>query len=321
MEFTIGREPVLAKGTVSRSGATCLACGTTTRLADIRSVAGSDGLGRQLLCAVAEGDGARVFFGPTEVDSPEPDLDADLDLDIALPERALGFRVQAYGMQSHRDLYLRRQLIMLEAFAEAIAEVPGWVSSDGGDDAYSAAVTSILGLGLGKLAQSNSTQVRWKIDSRNGSATGVPGFGRHALPMVWDFAEANPFGGSVGDWLGQLDSILRGIAKLPAGSKAAVVGRADARSAATTAGGPALIVTDPPYFDQIGYADLSDYFYVWHRKALRKVHPDLYGTIVTPKTEELIATPYLSRWRQGSGSALLHRRLHRDVQVSQVDRQ
>ena len=166
VEFTIGREPVPAKGTVSRSGATCLACGTTTRLADIRSAAGSGGLGRQLLCAVAEGNGARVFFAPAEVDSPEPDLDADLDLDIPLPERALGFRVQAYGMRSHRDLYGRRQLIMLEAFAEAIAEVPDWVSGDGGDDAYSAAVTSILGLGLGKLAQSNSTQVRWNAFDR-----------------------------------------------------------------------------------------------------------------------------------------------------------
>ena len=113
------------------------------------------------------------------------------------------------------------------------------------------------------------------------------------MPMVWDFAEVEPVWWNL--WVTgsrQVDSILRGIAKLPAGSTAAVVRRADARSAATTAGGPALIVTDPPYFDQIGYADLSDYFYVWHRKALRKVHPDLYGTIVTPKTEELIATPY-----------------------------
>lgn len=202
------------------------------------------------------------------------------------------FSPPSYGFSNYEDIFTNRQLMMLEAFADAIAEVPDLVRADGGDEVYAATIGSILGLGLGKLAQSNSTQVRWKIDSRNGSAKAEPGFGRHALPMVWDFAECNPFGDSVGDWMGQLDSILRGMAKLPVSAPPARIRRADARSTVNALHHPVVIVTDPPYFDQIGYADLSDYFYVWHRKALRKVHPDIYSTIVTPKDEELIATPY-----------------------------
>jgi putative DNA methylase len=110
--------------------------------------------------------------------------------------------------------------------------------------------------------------------------------------MVWDFAETNPFGATVGDWSAQVSSIMAGLASLPVSELPSTVRRADARTTATQLDTPVVIVTDPPYFDQIGYADLSDFFYVWHRKALRKVHPDLYGTIVTPKDDELIATPY-----------------------------
>ena len=111
------------------------------------------------------------------------------------------------------------------------------------------------------------------------------------MPMVWDFVETNPFGGSVGDWRGQVDTIVRGLKSLPTGPSARVR-RADARESAPEARGPIVVVTDPPYFDQIGYADLSDYFYMWHRRALRAVHPDLYMTLATPKAPELIATPY-----------------------------
>lgn len=288
--FEVGTAPHPTMGTVVRTGATCPNCGTTSPLSEIRGTAGTTGLGRQLLCSVGDGPSGRKYLAPAESATPEP---KELpDLDVALPERALGFRVQAYGMTSHRDLYTNRQLVMLEAFAEAIADVPEQVRADGGDEVYAATIASILGLALGKLAQSNSTQTRWYIDARNGSSQTLPAFGRHALPMVWDFSEVNPFGGSVGDWLGQISSISKGASKLPSSAEASNVRRADARSTAAALDHQVVIITDPPYFDQIGYADLSDYFYVWHRKALRKVHPDIYSTIVTPKDEELIATPY-----------------------------
>ncbi len=288
VEFSIAAAPSPASGTVVRTGATCLNCGTTTPLGTIRDQAGREGLGTQLLCLAVDGASGRAYLAPDTTTVPHSTASGDLDVD--LPERALGFRVQAYGMRTQADIYTTRQLAMLDAFAEAIADVPEQAVADGGDATYAATVASILGLALGKLAQSNSTQVRWNVRS-TGSSKAEPAFGRHAMPMVWDFTETNPFGGSVGDWLGQVNSVTGGIRSLPLGDPSSVR-RADARSTALELRKPVVIVTDPPYFDQIGYADLSDYFYVWHRKALRKVHPDLYATIVTPKDPELIATPY-----------------------------
>lgn len=288
--FSIGRAPSPQDGTVSKSGATCLNCGTTSKLGSIRAFAAEKGLGRQLLCAVGDKEGTRSYIPSEEIEVPKPTELADLD--VPLPVKALSFRVQAYGMTSQRDLYLPRQLAVLEAFAHAIAELPAVVKVDGGDELYATAVSSILTLALGKLAQSNSTQTRWYIDARNGSSQTLPAFGRHAIPMIWDFSEVNPFGESVGDWMGQVESLIRGLSKLPPTGPPAKVRARDARVAATEVIPPVVLITDPPYFDQIGYADLSDYFYVWHRLALRGVHSDLYATIVTPKDEELIATPY-----------------------------
>ena len=112
--------------------------------------------------------------------------------------------------------------------------------------------------------------------------------------MVWDFAETNPFGDSVGDWMGSMvDSVHRGFASLPERrARHAFQSRRDVRRAVSFSTSPGLVATDPPYFAQIGYADLSDYFYVWHRRALRDVHPDLFAPIATPKDAELIAAPY-----------------------------
>lgn len=118
-------------------------------------------------------------------------------------------------------------------------------------------------------------------------------FSRHALPMLWDFVELNPFSGRTANWLGLVDSLIGGLRALPSGVAAVRVEQCDARVASQLVEpGSALIATDPPYFGQIAYADLSDYFYVWHRRALRSVHPKLLSTITTPKADELIASPY-----------------------------
>jgi putative DNA methylase len=111
--------------------------------------------------------------------------------------------------------------------------------------------------------------------------------------MVWDFTELNPFSDRIANWLGMVDSLIGGLRTLPASPDPAEVALCDARDAdRLVESGSALVATDPPYFDHIAYADLSDYFYVWERRALRNVHPDLFGTIATPKDAELIATPY-----------------------------
>lgn len=235
------------------------------------------------------GSGGRSYQAFTPADVPHCDHPTGV-ADVPITPYSRWFSPPSYGLGNYGDIFTNRQLVVLEAFAHAIADVPSQVRVDRGDDSYARTIASILGLALGKLAQSNSTQVRWRLRDVNSKAE--PAFGRHAMPMVWDFAEANPFGGTVGDWEVQISSVLSGLRSLPADSTPSVTRRSDARTTANEIDGPAVIVTDPPYFDQIGYADLSDYFYVWHRDALRRVHPDLYGTIVAPKDNELIATPY-----------------------------
>ncbi|MCA1708258.1 MAG: hypothetical protein LC808_35270, partial [Actinobacteria bacterium] len=210
--------------------------------------------------------------------------------DIELPNDTRVFWSRLYGERTYGDMFTSRQIVAMEAFADAVKLVPSWVQADGGDDDYGRVVASVLGLCLGKLSSSCSTQVRWR--QRAVESKAEPAFGRHALPMMWDFAETNPFAGSVGDWMAQFASVANGLRSLPVKAQKARSFQADARTAAHKLESAAIIATDPPYFAQIGYADLSDYFYFWLRRALAKVHPDLFHTVATPKAHELIAAPY-----------------------------
>src|SRR5262249_52395475 len=152
-----------------------------------------------------------------------------------------------YGLPRQIDLYTPRQLAVLAAFADEVAEVTNLVLKDGGDERQAKAIASTLGLCIGKLAQANSSLVRWFIDPRNGAPKAVQAFGTQAMPMLWDFAEVFPFGKSVGSWQGQLNSVIGVLPSLPETTQAARVVQADARKAGdlvpprTT-----LLVTDPP---------------------------------------------------------------------------
>jgi putative DNA methylase len=171
---------------------------------------------------------------------------------------------------------------------------PGGLEDGGtGAHAYADAVTAVLGLCVGKMAQSNNILVRWFIDPRNGSGKATPAFDRHAVPMVWDFVETNPFGGSVGDWTGPvLETALKAFDLCVTDGPPATVKQCDARLVGSNLTQGAMIATDPPYYANIGYADLSDFFYQWIRPSLRSVFPRLLGTVATPKADELIATPF-----------------------------
>jgi len=282
----------------------CPVCSETVPEPHVKMAGSTSGLGVELLAIVADQrGGGRTYRVADEahirianVARPE-----DVPDDVELPDYARWFSSPAFGMTTQADLYTNRQLNALIAFADSVADVAGWVKADGGDQEYADAIATALGLCVGKLAQSNSAQVRWKIDSRNGSAKAEAAFGRHALPMVWDFTEVNPFGGSAGDWLGHVESLIGGLQALPVGVLPARIEQRDARVAGQLVeSGSALIATDPPYFGQIGYADLSDYFYVWHRRALWSVHPELFSTITTPKNDELIAAPYRHDGNRGA---------------------
>lgn len=284
----------------------CPVCFEACPDAYLKSEGMSGRLGYQAMCRVVDVAGSgREYFAVEDSDPDDgvglaPPEDAPFDSPV--PEDPRNVWCKIYGLTSQGDFYTARQLHAMGAFADAVAEVAGWVAADGGDEAYARAITAVLGLSVGKLAQSCSTQVRWNVRVTGGSKA-EPAFARHALPMVWDFAETNPFGTSVGAWNSQVASVITGLRATPTPPVPARIEQSDARSAGDGRSASCLVATDPPYFGQIGYADLSDYFYVWHRRALRSVLPDLYGTISTPKDAELIASPY----RHGGDSDHAHR--------------
>jgi len=154
-----------------------------------------------------------------------------------------------------------------------------------GATAYGDALAVYLGFGVDKVSDRNSTVCAWASLREHARNT----FGRQAIPMTWDFAESNPFSDSCGNYLGGIKSISDGIKSVSSNP----MGLSFQDDAATQSiSSNKIISTDPPYYDNIGYADLSDFFYVWMRRSLRNIYPDLFATMAVPKTEELVATPY-----------------------------
>ncbi len=280
-------------GTMGRIAARCLVCLQSIPLAHVRSEGQGGRMGQQLMALSADSAGTRKYFSASEASGTVPSVASPADRPhLGIPDKALGFRVQLYGMREYADLFTNRQLVALGAFSDAVAAASAWIAEDGGDTAYVRAVASILGLGVGKLAMSNSTQARWYVGGSSGSTRVQAAFGRHALPMVWDFVELNPFSERAANWLGMIESASSAVRSLPDIRQQSSTFQSDARLANASAPSTALIATDPPYFAQIGYADLSDYFYIWLRRALSEVHPDLFATVASPKTDELIAAPF-----------------------------
>jgi len=291
-------------GTVNRQGSTCIACGTPVPFDYIRSEGKAGRMGAQLMAIVAEGKHGRAYLPPIEEQSaiateakpanvPETDL----------PQQALSFRVQLYGMIKHRDLFSQRQLVALTTFSDLVqearekvlndAKAAGWpldgvsLNDDGtGASAYADAVGTYLGMNVSKLANRSATLCFWDPMGENVQQV----FARQAIPMVWDFVEGNPFSNSTGNFIGQID-YLTGVLDVNPYITKGIVKQADAASNSnwTT---KFVVSTDPPYYDNIGYADLSDFFYIWLRRSLNSIYPDLFRTILVPKTQELVATPY-----------------------------
>lgn len=263
---------------------TCVACSNTISEGEIDARASDKGLGLRLVAVVSERGRRRIYREPTaeEVSAAEVDL-GDLDIPDGVPVSDGGNR-RRFGLDSHADLYSARQLVTLSAFADEVAGTYDRVIADGGTEDWARAVTSVLALAVGRLAMSNSSQARVTIRNDGTTTRFNAAFGRNDLPMTWDFPELNPLGEG-GTWLGSLPTVLDSLEYAATGTGR--VEKIDARVARSAR--PALVATDPPYFDAIGYADLSDYFYVWHRRCLKKVFPELYGTIATPKANELTA--------------------------------
>ncbi len=290
-------------GTVTRRGATCLVCGTSVPLKVVRELAQSGGFGSQLACIVAEGVRGRCYIEATQdhIDASHVAI-PDQSPTENLPLEALGFRVQGYGLWAWSDLFTPRQLTTMCAFTELLPQVRDQVIGDAhavgiegdalrlhdggsGPVAYADAITHYLGLALGRLANRSSSQCFWNP----GRDTIEQVFARPALPMIWVYAEGNPFSSSTGNFLGQLDYLVEVLSRAPATTDGIAIQR-DARDIGDHSPG-VVVCTDPPYYDNIPYADLSDFFYIWLRKSLADIHPDLFRSLQVPKAQELIAEP------------------------------
>ena len=269
----------------------------------IRSEGRAGRMGARLMALVAEGDRGRVYLAPCrQHDEVARDVSPPWKPDTVLPDNPRDFKTPNYGLATFGDLFTPRQLVALTTFSDLVGEAMQRIKRDasaaglpdddmplrdGGTGArgYAEAVAVYLGLGVSKLSDAQSSLCRWKSTMSQSIGT----FGRQALPMVWDYSEASVFGGMAGDLLTSLNNMMRVVDRLDVRK----LGRAYQAAAQDQASGDKPIVsTDPPYYDNVGYADLSDFFYVWLRRTLRPVLPHLFGTLAVPKAQELVATPY-----------------------------
>lgn len=316
VRFSIGHDPSTgptaeSDGTVGRTGAVCIACGTAVTLKYIRAE-GKSGLIRQVLMAVVgSGNRRRLYLEPDEFQAGAANIVHPTDSPRGpVPTNPRYSTTPHYGVKEWPDLFTNRQLVALTTFSDLVAEAreqvladalesgrpEGERLADGGSDAaaYADAVTTYLAFAISKLADWSSTICSWISPIEGVRST----FARQAIPMVWDFTEINPFSSSVGNFESHVVWVASAVDRLsPVGAGHAEVIQADASSRSYS---DVLVATDPPYYDNIGYSDLSDFFYVWLRRSIRDIHPGLFSTMLAPKTEELVANPYRHDGKEGA---------------------
>ena len=280
------------KGNVGRRGATCLLCGQPIPLNHIRQEAQLDRMGQVLLGIVVEGKRRRLYLSPTPehvaAGTTASDAVECFTPTTELPKQALGFRVQRYGMTRHGDLFARRQLVALTTFADLVRSLATTESPiPETNDEYKRAIATYLAFAVDKAANYWSSLCSWYVAKEIMVST----FGLPTLSMVWDFAEANPFSDSSGNWLLGVEQAVSSLGKSPDDVRAGHSEQLDATRAWLDTATAPLVCTDPPYYDNIGYAALSDFFYVWLRHMLGRQYPQLFSTLLTPKEPELIAEP------------------------------
>ncbi|MDA8332522.1 MAG: DUF1156 domain-containing protein [Candidatus Dormibacteraeota bacterium] len=283
-------------GTVFRTGAKCLVCGAPIPLDHVRGEGRAQRLGAQLVAIVAEGQRGRVYLPANEehvraAQVPRPD---DVPTQEVTRNAHEVDRLPMYGMKLWHDAFTNRQLTSITTFSDLVMEAREKVIADGGEPAYADAVATYLGLGVDKMADITNSLVTWKASMDQA----IHGFTRQALPMVWDYAEVQPFSGAAGDFTVSVNGIAKVLDLLtPLITGTAQQVDATALPAPLT---PVVVSTDPPYYDNIGYANLADFFYVWLRRSIGGLYPDLFATVLTPKVAELVADPYRSGGKESA---------------------
>lgn len=308
--FTIGHDPIGAPkpesdGTVGRTGGVCTACHTGISLNMIREEGRRRGLGRVMMAIVAEGARQRIYLAPQEQHVMASNVPVPPDAPSGeLASNPRDFKTPNYGLTRFSDLFTSRQLVTLMTFSDLTQEARERLCADvaaasstaptgqGFSSGYADAVITYLGLGVSKIADMNNSLARWKSTMDQSIAL----FSRQAIPMVWDYAETNPLSTAAGSFTVSIHNLTKAIPNV--GGIAGTANQLDARTAISRPN--VLISTDPPYYDNIGYSDLSDFFYIWLRRSLHTTYQQLLSTLLVPKTDELVANPYRHNGRDGA---------------------
>ena len=281
----------------------CPVCGEITTDEYIKKMGAVHGLGAEMMAVVTSTGGKKAFFAPDEVQRAAADVSPREDVPPgAIPANAHWFSPPSYGITEYADLFTPRQMRMLSTFSDLVREAQDMVASaalaagmnesggsleDGGSGAlaYGQAVGIYLAFVVDKMADYNSSMCSWRTAGGNTRST----FGRQAIPMVWTFAEGNPFSNVSGNFKTMLDSVAGSVERLGFGVQAVVT-----QDNALTMEYPkdVLVCTELPYYRDIGYADLSDFFYIWLRRSLKETYPQMFLPMVTPKDELSTASIY-----------------------------
>lgn len=306
-EIREGKPPAEAKqGTKLSKGANfrCLVSNTPIEPKYIYSEANAGRLGVKLMAVVAEGSRRRIYLPPTaEMEETAKLAKPEWRPEIAMPENPRWFSPPLYGLKNYADIFTDRQLVTLTTYSDCVAKVRERARIDAakagfkddtvsledggrGATAYADAIAMYLAFTIDRCADFSNTCTRW-----------VPGnqkvmnlFGKQAVGMTWDFPEANITADTVGGFLPALNYVADCLEMLPLSPVEGSAQQANASESSIATG--KVVSTDPPYYDNIGYADLSDFFYIWLRRTLRPILPQLFQTLTVPKAEELVATPY-----------------------------
>jgi putative DNA methylase len=304
VRFAISSTGHPRKETTNASAAECLFCGRPLRKPELREQASNYGMGVVPLVVVCEGENRRLYLPAEASVAPTvPEVDPHTANQGITNDRRW-FSPPLYGLPRYRDLFTPRQLATLTTlstlveFARAEVLDAARRAGFGGDDlpldeggagalAYADSVATYLALAVSRTANYCSTVCSWHSGAKYETVTST--FGRQAIPMTFDYAEANPFSGASGNWSSGIEWVANVISGLPANPRGTAV-QSDAVQQFQSV--DKVVSTDPPYYDNIGYADLSEFFYIWLRRALKPIFPDLFATMEVPKAEELVASPF-----------------------------
>lgn len=313
VRFDVAPGKATRGGTMDRKGSTCIHCGAPIDFDHIRQEAKSSRMGAKLMAVVAEGKKGRLYIAPDEAQITSANVQRPENYpDGLIATNPRDIRSHHYGMDYFSDLFTNRQLTALTTFSALVGEaqkkaeadaVTAGLADDGqglgeggaGARAYGEAVGVYLAFIVDKLTDYHSSICSWHVSGEKMRNV----FGRQAIPMTWDYAEGNPLCSSSGSFDNMLKWVYEDVVSLPGTVLDGTVRQFDAQSDNGMRG--ILVSTDPPYYDNIGYADLSDFFYVWLRQSLRRTYPKLFSTMLVPKHEELVATPYReNRGKEGA---------------------